>query len=258
MKIMKIFSIMLTTMLVLMGCNSTPTTNQPLEYARHNYSLIQNDAQVATFAPLELKQATDQLHEAGIAVQQRKDSLTIDHLAYMTTQRVAIAVQMARIKAAEQQIQNTTAQRNNILLQGRAAEVASLQEQLNAQNSGRGLVVTMNDVLFDTNKAQLKSGSERKIEKLANFLQKNANKKVLVEGFTDNTGGADYNSALSEARADAVRTALVDLGVDASRVMTRGYGEAFPVAGNGTSAGRQLNRRVEIIISKNNQNISAR
>src|SRR3989339_272761 len=87
---------------------------------------------------------------------------------------------------------------------------------------------------------------------------KPAQRNVLIEGFADSTGAADYNQGLSERRASAVRTALLDLGVARERIDMRGYGESFPVAANDSAASRQLNRRVEIVLSDNSGKIVAR
>ncbi|MFA5243283.1 MAG: OmpA family protein [Sulfuricella sp.] len=81
---------------------------------------------------------------------------------------------------------------------------------------------------------------------------------MMIEGYTDNAGGDSFNQALSDRRANAVRVALLDMGTSSDRITTRGYGEAFPVAGNDTAASRQLNRRVEIILSDENGNIVPR
>jgi outer membrane protein OmpA-like peptidoglycan-associated protein len=86
------------------------------------------------------------------------------------------------------------------------------------------------------------------IDKLSDFLEKHPDRNVLIEGHTDNVGKADFNMFLSQRRADAVRTALLERGVSAGRITTKGYGESYPVAGNKTAAGRQQNRRVEIVV----------
>jgi outer membrane protein OmpA-like peptidoglycan-associated protein len=97
------------------------------------------------------------------------------------------------------------------------------------------------------------------VQKLADFLNQNPQRKVLIEGYTDSTGSDSFNQRLSEQRANSVRNALVnDMGVRSDRVSTRGYGEQFPVASNDNSTGRQLNRRVEIILSDMNGNVSSR
>jgi outer membrane protein OmpA-like peptidoglycan-associated protein len=125
------------------------------------------------------------------------------------------------------------------------AQIAELQ----ASSSERGLVITLGDVLFDVDRSELRSGAQYTIDKLAAFLVEYPTRKVLIEGFTDSTGAVEYNQRLSERRADEVKKVLVTKGIDSSRLMTRGYGVAFPVAGNATAEGRQRNRRVEVIIS---------
>lgn len=140
----------------------------------------------------------------------------------------------------------------------RASELETQLEELNAKKTERGLVITLGDVLFDTNKAQLKSGGSRSLQKLADFLKQYPQRKARIEGYTDSTGGADYNQALSERRANAVRTSLADMGISNDRISTHGYGKDSPVATNDTASGRQLNRRVEIILSDDNGNFSLR
>ena len=119
-------------------------------------------------------------------------------------------------------------------------------------------VITIGDVLFETDNAQLRSDGMRNIDKLAGFLVKFPRRSALIEGFTDSTGSDSHNQALSGRRADAVRTAMVDRGVGRDRLSTRGYGEAYPVAGNDSSSGRQMNRRVEIILSDEGGSVTPR
>ncbi|MFP5419759.1 MAG: OmpA family protein, partial [Gammaproteobacteria bacterium] len=119
----------------------------------------------------------------------------------------------------------------------------------------RGMVITLGDVLFNTNQAQLSAGGINNVTKLADFLNKYPQRKVLIEGHTDSTGSASYNQALSERRAEAVQKALTERGIDGGRIAMRGYGKSSPVANNETAAGRQLNRRVEIVLSDDGGNI---
>jgi outer membrane protein OmpA-like peptidoglycan-associated protein len=173
----------------------------------------------------------------------------------ISAQRQAEAAQ-GRSESALLQAQAATRQADEAQARNSALE-AKLKE-LDARKTDRGLVITLGDVLFDTNQAQLKSGGLRSVEKLSAFLQQYPQRKALVEGFTDSVGGQDMNEALSQRRADAVRSALVGQGVDGGRISTHGYGEAHPVAGNDSAAGRQQNRRVEIVLSDENGQISAR
>lgn len=141
-------------------------------------------------------------------------------------------------------------------------EADRLQEQiaeLEARPTERGLVLTLgSDVLFDLDKSELREGAQRTIERIAEFLMEYEERQVLVEGFTDSTGARDYNMDLSNRRAASVRAALVERGVDETRIRTQGYGPDYPVATNETQAGRQLNRRVEVIISDDAEDVPAR
>ena len=140
----------------------------------------------------------------------------------------------------------------------RAGQLETQLKELNAKKTDRGLVITLGDVLFDTNKAQLKPGATRSLQKLATFLKQYPERKAQVEGYTDSTGSADYNQELSDRRAHAVRASLLDMGVSSDRITTHGYGKESPVASNDTPAGRQMNRRVEIILSDDKGNVTSR
>ena len=142
--------------------------------------------------------------------------------------------------------------------QAETQRLAAQLENLQASQTPRGIVLTLDDVLFDTGKAQLKSGAERSIDQITAFLKDNPGRRVQVEGFTDSQGADDFNLELSQSRADAVAMAIIQRGVDAQRVRALGYGERYPVAGNENAGSRQLNRRVEIIVSNDNAEIPGR
>jgi outer membrane protein OmpA-like peptidoglycan-associated protein len=135
----------------------------------------------------------------------------------------------------------------------KADALAKTLEDFSAQQSERGLVLTMGSILFEIDKSDLKPGAERTLEKVAAFLAEYSNRSVLVEGFTDSLGAADYNQNLSERRAETVVNELEKLGISSSRLSARGYGEDYPVASNSSNAGRQQNRRVELIIANQDQ-----
>lgn len=177
----------------------------------------------------------------------------------------------ARREQAEREAETARAER--MMAEARAEELERetremreqaerLQQQvadLEARPTERGLVLTLgSDVLFDVDSAELRGGAERTIEQIAAFLEEYSERQVLVEGFTDSTGGRDYNLGLSERRANAVKTALTDRGVEEDRIRTRGFGPDYPVASNDTQAGRQLNRRVEVVISDDEQRVPER
>jgi outer membrane protein OmpA-like peptidoglycan-associated protein len=135
----------------------------------------------------------------------------------------------------------------------KAAMRTRLSEQLNkilqTRDSARGLIVSMSDVLFDTGKYSLKPGAREKLAKVAGILLAYPGLNIEVGGYTDNVGGDQMNQTLSENRAGSVRSYLVEQGVATNSVSARGFGNTLPVASNGNSAGRQQNRRVELLVS---------
>jgi outer membrane protein OmpA-like peptidoglycan-associated protein len=120
--------------------------------------------------------------------------------------------------------------------------------ELKAQQTERGIVLTIGDVLFATGKANLSSAADKSVAKLAEFLKKYPTRNVLIEGHTDSVGSDDFNLALSQQRANSVKARLVADAVDAARITTVGYGEKYPVASNDTKAGKAQNRRVDLIV----------
>jgi outer membrane protein OmpA-like peptidoglycan-associated protein len=171
------------------------------------------------------------------------------------SQRQAMVERQA---ANDAQLTAQAARQQTLDAEGRTRQLELQLTALEAKKTNRGMVITLGDVLFDTDKAQLKSGGMRNVQKLADFFKQYPQRRVMIEGFTDSTGGLSHNQELSNNRASSVRTALLDMGVGTERMSSRGYGESYPVAGNDTAAGRQLNRRVEIIVSDENGNIAPR
>jgi len=131
-------------------------------------------------------------------------------------------------------------------------EAAELQRQvalLQARPTDRGLVLTLGDTLFATGKSELKSGASANLDRITAFMAEYPNRTALIEGFTDSMGTDSYNQDLSQRRADSVKRYLVGQGVGSARLTANGRGENSPVADNDSLAGRQQNRRVEVIIS---------
>lgn len=273
----------------LAACAATPPTNSLLDEARNDYAAAQSNVEVVQLAPGALSEAGDAMNKANDAASRREESAKVDQLAYIAKQRVAIAQQTAKQKSAEAAFTSAVADRDKMRLEARTAEADALRrdaaesqrqyeasmrqaqdadarsrqlegqlKELDAKKTSRGLVITLGDVLFDTGQTQMKAGGMRAVQKLADVLKENPQRAVLVEGFTDSTGGSEYNQGLSDRRAKAVRTALLESGVSADRITDRGYGEAFPVASNATASGRQLNRRVEIVVSDAGKAIAPR
>lgn len=176
--------------------------------------------------------------------------------ARQQAERERLQAEQARTQAEQARVQaeqaRALAQQQGAAAQAAQARLAKLQQEmaaLQAQQTDRGMVLTLGDVLFDTGRAVLKAGAFGTLDRLAAFMRDNAERTLEIEGHTDSTGSDALNLALSQQRAEAVRAALVNRGVDGGRIVTKGLGKAVPVASNDTAEGRQRNRRVEIVIS---------
>jgi outer membrane protein OmpA-like peptidoglycan-associated protein len=120
---------------------------------------------------------------------------------------------------------------------------------LETRDSVRGPVITMADVLFDTGKYDVRQTTREALARLSGIVLAHPGLKLEVEGHTDSTGGDELNQTLSEQRADAVRAYLIQQGLSTDSITAKGFGKTLPVADNSTPAGRQKNRRVELIVS---------
>ncbi|MGZ4970912.1 MAG: DUF4398 domain-containing protein, partial [Methylobacter sp.] len=164
---------------VISGCSSMPQ-NQSLTEAHSNYNSARTNPEVSNLAALELKDAGDTLTKADNALNKDEDDDEVNQMAYIATQQVAIAQQVAKRKTAELAVTNAGAKRDATRLEARTAEADAAHaliaqqamelEALNAKKTERGMVITLNDVLFSTNRSQLASGGMRNVQKLADFL----------------------------------------------------------------------------------------
>jgi len=279
-----------SALLGMAGCETAPETSGVINVARNSVNAAEADPNVAKYAPTELDRARKLLANAeGAAKEKGAKDKTAAHYAYLATQMARISQQRAQEQVATARIKAGETERQKILLAARENEansalaqaqqartgaqnaqaqvqqaqaesqrLAAQLENMQAAQTPRGIVLTLDDVLFDTGKAQLKSGATRSIEQIASFLKENPDRHVQVEGFTDSQGPDEFNLELSQSRADAVAMAIIQRGIDAQRVRALGYGEGFPVASNANAGSRQLNRRVEIIVSNGNSEIPGR
>jgi outer membrane protein OmpA-like peptidoglycan-associated protein len=192
--------------------------------------------------------------EEGKALARQREAVLLE----VRTIEADRALSVAEKRAAEARRDRAAAEEARADAQQARAEAAALaaREQklreelaeLQAQKTERGLVLTLGDVLFDVDEASLKAGATQSLSRLVTFLKEYPDRQVLVEGHTDSTGTDQYNLGLSQRRADSVVQFLTLNGIAPERAIARGYGKAYPVAGNETAAGRQRNRRVEIVI----------
>ncbi|MEM1054044.1 MAG: OmpA family protein [Bacteroidota bacterium] len=213
------------------------------EAARRRAEAAQREAEAQRAAAEAERRRAE---EANRQAEEASRQAAAERAAAAEAQRQA-AAERAAAEAAQADAERARQEAAEAL--ARAQELASRVADLEAAQTERGLVLTLGDVLFDVGRSELKPGSTRAIEQLASFLGEYPNRNVLIEGFTDSSGSDETNLALSQRRADAVRAALLQRGIAGNRVQTVGYGEDFPRATNDTAAGRQLNRRVEVIIS---------
>jgi len=254
-----------------------------LDRAQSSLTQAQQNPAVAQYASAQLSEAQATLTEAERAWANENDREETSHLAYLTEQKAGIAVAVAQQKAAEDEAQRLSAQREDIRVNARTreADLAHAQAEsatdqaiaatarsraleqelaaLKASDTERGLVMTLQEgVLFEYDKAELKAGAMRSLEPLITFLREHPDRTLLIEGHTDSTGSDSYNSDLSQRRAEAVRGFLASNGVNADRIVARGYGESYPVTTNATEAGRQQNRRVEVVIAHEGKRVAER
>jgi len=249
---------------LLVGCASNPTTTAELERARDAVDKVASMPDSSTLASAELKEAQETLRKAEEAARENEPDADVAHLAYVAEQQAGIAeAKMNEAKALED-TKNAEANRNAALLEARERDVAEAERRADraeadaaaawreveeAQETARGLVLTFGDMLFDTGGSTLKPGAQLLLDKLAAYLQQNPGAHAIIEGHTDNVGSDTMNQALSERRAAAVAAALQARGITGDRLETMGLGESYPVATNDTSAGREENRRVEVVLS---------
>ena len=258
---------------ILAACATTPETIPELEQARSRVESLASNPQASQIASRELTAARAALARAEQAHADGEEAGEVIHLAYLAERRAELGLSRIAEATARERISKAEAERNKALLAARSAELnaaraeaqasrqaalqarselESLQQQfavLEAEKTDRGMVLTLGDVLFDTDQATLKPGAEQTIARLAEFLVRNEGTKIRIEGHTDSTGSEDYNSELSRRRAQAVADALAVHAISPARAVVVGRGEGFPVATNATVAGRQQNRRVEVVFS---------
>jgi len=286
----------LAALTVVAACSSTPEPNADFTEAKNAYTEMRSVPNIDQAAGVQLSSAGSAYEKAEAAWKGGKDKETIKYFSSIATSKAKAAEAVAQRRLAQERIESSGGERAKLLLENQeretmkanaqqklsqrenqalksevasakrtaasarmqAAALSSKLKELQAEQSDRGAVVTLDGVLFESGSAILKPGANRKLERVAGLLLEDQESKVLIEGFTDATGPEVENRELSERRAKAVRRDLMRRGVQSDRVQARGLGEAFPVASNDTPAGRQQNRRVELVISDNAESFTAK
>ncbi len=277
-------ALVLAVTAIAVGCASMPRTAE-LDQAQTFYSSAENDPVVTQFSPVlldEARQSLEMARNAETEAEQRHYAYMAEkkvELARTNAQREAVRAEaknlreqqdqfvldlraqqaeQARREAAEaqEQLRAYRSREQQRKLEQAHDEVEALRQEMaqlqasavDTQRTDKGTVLTLTDVVFEYDKASLKTGAVRSVYRLAEFLKAHPDQRVLIEGFTDSTGSASYNQRLSEERAQAVAEVLRANGISPDRIVTRGLGQNYPIATNETDAGRQRNRRVEITL----------
>jgi outer membrane protein OmpA-like peptidoglycan-associated protein len=271
--------------LFLGACSPALVKPDGAEDVRVKLSKLQSDPQLASRAPVAIKDA-----EAAVAAAQvpNEDANVSRHLVVIADRKVDIATAQAHTRLLEDQRTTLSEQRETARLDSRTREAdaakgsadaarmdadaarrqaavanqmtaAATQQamelqtqiaELSAKETERGLIVTLGDVLFATGRSELQGSASSNLGKLASFLNRYPERTVAIEGYTDSVGGDRYNQDLSQKRADSVKAYLMQQGIASGRITSSGMGEGSPVAGNDSATGRQQNRRVEVVISQ--------
>lgn len=248
------------SLLALAACasRSTPAPNPTLEQAQAAMAELENDPSVARYAPAELHEARGALARA-MRSQQSGDSSETTHLAYLALRRIEIAQATARSWSATG-VKGPVAERGppppgreieTVPVPARGPEPPTGSIELSARQTPYGVVVTLEDVLFAPDGTALDPRAGASIDQLAALARERPGRAIRIEGHTDDIGNRTLSLDLAHGRAEAVRAALVQRGIDAERMDIRAFGPAYPIASNETSLGRQMNRRIEVIILEN-------
>jgi outer membrane protein OmpA-like peptidoglycan-associated protein len=257
----------------LAGCASSPETIDTLETARAVVPQVEASprAGVAATYVADARKALDRANRLAERSGKVED---IEYEARIATLNAEIANERILAANAREEIEKGTQERQAVLIEARereaqrrareaeqaAARANSLERELadlKAKPTPRGMVLTLGDVLFDTGQATLKPGAYPTIERVAEILKGEPERRVTIEGHTDSVGSEEYNQALSQRRANAVETALLERGVARDQIIAVGKGESFPVASNDNAGGRQQNRRVELIFADRGASVAS-
>lgn len=227
-----------------------PRQSRALEDARRAYLDAQSDPAVSRYAAVPLQEAALTLERAE-REQRRGNASEVGHLSYVARQEVAKARQIASEKQARDEAAALSSVRDQVVVAAREQQVDAILAELaalEARETAEGLALTMRDVFFETDSAQLTPAARGDLARLATWLRDRPDRNVVIEGHTDSQGSDAYNADLALRRAQAVRAYLAQQGVEPARLLAQGYGERHPIASNASADGRRQNRRVEMLV----------
>jgi outer membrane protein OmpA-like peptidoglycan-associated protein len=224
-----------------------PLDTQTLEQAR-------TEVQTLSHNPAASEVASNDLAAARLSLSQAEDSLKeekqedVDFHSYIAIRQAKTGEAQIAEGSARQRLAQFKGERERVVLEARNAQLEA-QNKLAAQQTSRGLVLTLSGVLFETGKATLQPGASPSLDRVSGYMNEYPKTRLMIEGHTDSQGSPDKNRELSQLRAEAVADALVLRGVSRGRIDTIAHGPDMPVASNTTAEGRQQNRRVEMVFS---------
>lgn len=264
----------------LVACAVNPPSNPQLTQARGRLNTANQDSAVRQVAGDALRQANTAVLMAEKSQMDSESPERVAHLSYMANQHLTLTEATAEARTQQAVSSRAGAERERMRLAQRTDDADSAQRALaqsqaqgqqqqqalvrsdarlrdvqaelralNAKPTERGEVLTLGDMLFATGNATLQPTGLRHLQGLADFLKRNPEQRAEIDGFTDNVGSAASNQVLSERRATSVREALIQMGVNGRQLSSRGHGEMDPQASNDDAAGRQINRRVEVLVT---------
>lgn len=242
----------------LMSCASNQP-NQLLINAENQYRQASTISGIQNSDAQSMGDAKEALSKAQKLHEESESKSSVDHYALVSIKHTEIAQERHRIKQIERETEQAQEKRQQLILENKANELrdaklealklAAQLDELKAEQTERGIIMTLENILFAFNSAQLQPVGNTIVSRIANYLNSYPNRYILIEGFTDNIGSEQYNLKLSRQRAESVQESLIMHGVSPRRISIVGLGEAYPVASNATETGRQQNRRVEIVLS---------
>ena len=250
----------------LAGCASSYDQTL-LDKANNDYQALLEQPNLQQYAAKNAIRAEESLARAERFSDYLGSAEDVNHYAYLSQRYSQIAQLEIELEGLRQMRLEHESEQSRLEQMLREIELVKAQEKgvwleervlnLVAAETDRGLVMTLEGVLFDVGSKELSKGSHQAILHLARFLQINPNRIVRIEGYSDSLGRALDNQKLSLARAQSVAQALIDLGVAPRRIQVKGYGEAYPVAENASARGRAQNRRVEVVFSDDKGQLGA-
>jgi len=213
-----------------------------LRASRLEAQQARREAEQALLASAATREAMQRARNDALSAEERRRQA--DRQAEQAREEAEQARRLAEAQSAEIEL----ARREAELASQTAAGLQRRLEYMEYRETDRGVVITLGDVLFEVGEADLRPAAEQNIDDVIELLESEPDKRIRIEGHTDSTGAAGFNLRLSRQRAESVRDALIERGIDAGRLNAVGMGEDFPISTNETAEGRARNRRVDVIV----------